>query len=180
MSARSMEGLGPSPEPNYLHVDLGKTEDGRVHPWHFYDYDSNLQIPVFEQSLTGRLAEIKMKKGVFQQKEHFKIMFKIISGRTTWYIRSGVETTFTRGVILCLQKINGGLKEMPELLIHAKPGDTSVYGSVYYAATMDPVLKDWDKDVKLMPIVNEIQQHLGQEPQTIAQMRQEYDDNLRR
>lgn len=179
MSARSMEGLGPSPEPNYLHVDLGKIEEtGQVYPRHFYDPDSDKATPVFEPALTGRLVDIRLRKGVYKGKEFFKAMYKIISGRTTWFIRSGVDTTFSRGILLSLNEIINVLEHKPELIFYAKAGDSAVYGSVYFAETGDIVPKEWDKNAQLLPIVQKIQEALGQEVQTIAQVRQEYEDRI--
>lgn len=180
MTTQSMEGLGPSPEPNYLYVDLGKDEQGRVYPWHFWDPDSNTQTPVYLPALTGRLVDIRLRKNVYKGDELFKVMFKVQAGRTTWFIRSGVETTFSRGVLLSLRDIIPALKKRPELTFYAKAGDESVYGSVYFAETGELVPKEWDKEAQLLPIVQELQEALGVERQTIQQVRQEYDDRQRR
>lgn len=176
MSERSMEGLGPSPEPNYLHVELGKTADGRVFPWHFYDHENDAQIPVFEPALTGILQEIRLKKSVYKGAENFKIMFKLMSGRTVWFIRTGVETTFSRGVLLTLRDIVDHLKAFRPILIYAKPGDEAVYGAVYDPETMEYLPKVWSTEVPLFPIIQELQEALGQIPQTIEQIRKEYED----
>lgn len=175
MPAYSKEGLMHSPEPNYLHVDLGKDDDGVPYPWHLYDYDSDRQIPVYEPALRGRLTEIKIRKGVYKNKEHFKVVFKVVSGATVWFIRTGVETTFARGVLLSLNEISPTFEHNPEFVFYAKPGDTAVYGSVYFAETMDLVPKEWDAEIQLLPIIQSLQAALGQEPQTLEQVRAEYD-----
>lgn len=167
-----LEGLCPSPEPTHIYVELGKTEDGVVHPWHLYDKLSDRATPIFSPCIMGQLFAIELKIQEFQRKENFKIMFKVRSGDRIWFIRSGVETTFTRGIVLALRTLNddqlhGSLK------FYAKPGDTAVYGNIYTIMN-DPVVTEFDKDAKLLPIINELQRRLGQEPQDIKKLQQEF------
>lgn len=167
-----LEGLGPSPEPIYLFVDLGKTPEGDVHPWHMWDAASTKAIPVFQQSLTGRLVSIRLQIKEFQQKQNYKIDFKILSGTRTWILRSGTETIFSRGVLLGLQKVPNFRDFF--IKIHAKPGDTTVYGNVY-DINNNRFEAEWDTDVKLLPIIQELQRKLEQDPQTPASIKADFE-----
>lgn len=179
MQVLSREGLGPSPKPQRLYVDRGEVEgSGEVYGWYALD-DNNVKTPVFEPALTGTIQQLKIVKTVFNNNEILKLDITVHAGRTTWIVRSGVETTFTRGVVLTLAALP------PEALgdeftILAEPADKGVYGSLYNAKTGEWIRKEWDKETKLFPIINKLRELLGAEPQTIEGIRQEYAERQER
>jgi hypothetical protein len=175
MQVLSKEGLGPSPKPQRLYVDRGEVEGTKeVYGWYALD-DNNVKTPVFEPALTGTIQALRIVKTVFNADEILKLDITVHSGRTTWIVRSGVETTFTRGIVLTLAALPAEAMG-DEFVILAEPADKGVYGSLYEAHNGAWIPKEWDKGVKLFPIINRLREVLGEEPQTIEQIRQDYAD----
>lgn len=172
-----LEGLGPSPRPVHLFVDLNKTEAGAVYGWHMFDYTTQTPIYVPDQALTGQLTKIHLKIKEFQNKQNYKIDFFVRAGQRNYVLRSGIETFFTRGVVLQLEKLDN-LGDLPTITILAEPQDTTVRGSVWIGG--EAIWGDWDPDVKLLPKIQELQKRLGQEPQTPESIQKDFNDSKQR
>lgn len=175
MLERDLEGLVPSPEPTHLYVELGKDPDGTVYGWHTYTRVDDKSTPIYSPAVRGILTGITMKQQEFQGKKNLKIDFRVKSGDRVWIIRSGVDTVFTRGVLLALDMIEDLTQP---IVIHAKPADTSVYGNVFLS-NLERVVAEYDAEKKLFPIAQALQGQLGQVPQTMAEIEQEFNDRRR-
>lgn len=163
-------GLGDPPTTVYLYVEASDdTGDGRC-PWHTFNFDTNTKTPIRESALYGYLTEIKLKIKYFKGKEGFKITFRMKTPRE-YVIQSGVETNFTRKLLLCLEQFD----VTQPMCISAEVGDSE---SVVFATLWDIegnlVKAKFDKDRQLLPLVNELQKRLGCPVQTIKQLRDEY------
>lgn len=175
------QGLGPSPKPQRLYVGQGKVEEtGAVYPWYVYDIDTDVSTPVFEPSLTGELVGLKVVKTVYKKEEIMKLDISIKSGKVLWIVRSGVDTVFSRGVLLTLKDMQAEDLLTP-LLLYAEPAsEGSVFGSLYDPDTLKHYPKQWDADAKLFPIITALQETLGYPVQTVDGIRQEYADRQAR
>lgn len=157
-------GLGSSPDPVYLYVGESETEDGEIHPWHMYDHDAKKQIPVKERALTGILSEIRMKMGPeFKGKKPVKLQLRVDTGEQPYVIQSGVETTFTRGVLLALDMTED--LASPLMFVVANGGEKVVFGRVH-KSNGERIKIMWDKERKIFPLVQKLQQRLGHRAQT--------------
>lgn len=158
-------GLGASPDAVYLYVSESVGEDGEVHPWHMYDHDAKKQVPVKERSLTGILSEIRMKMGPeFKGKKPVKLQLRVDTGGQPYVIQSGVETTFTRGVLLALDVVED--LGSPLMFVVANGGEKVVFGRLHRAPGGERIKIMWDKERKIFPLVQKLQQKLGQRAQT--------------
>lgn len=176
MNTIDMEGLCPSPEPQFLYVDLFKGEDGRLAPWHTWDPNSDITTQVYLPTVMGKLMGLKMSIKEFQGKENFKLDIRVQSGNRTWIIRSGVETVFTRGVLLGLT----GVEDLSRpVKIYAQPADTTVLGSVYNENNYRYVVQ-WDDQAKLFPIIQDLQVALHLPKQEMSVIREEFEQRKRR
>lgn len=156
-------GLGGAPDPIYLHVSESIGEDGEVHPWHMWD--GKKQIPVKDRSLTGVLSNIRLKLGPeFKGKRPVKIQLRIDAGSQPYVLQAGVETTFTRGMLLALDMVDD--ISQPLMFVVANGGEKVVFARLHLAANAERVKIMWDKERKLFPLVQKLQQKIGQKPQT--------------
>lgn len=158
-------GLGAPPDPIYLYVSESEDEQGNVHPWHLYDHDAKKQVPVKERALTGILTGVRMKMGPeFKGKAPVKIQLSFDTGEQPYVVQSGVDTTFTRGVLLALELIDDLTR--PLMLVVANGGDKVVFGRIHRGDTKERVKVMWDKERKIFPLAQKIQTKLGGRAQT--------------
>lgn len=153
-------GLGPTPDPIYLYV--GETESDAA-CWYTLDPQNN-QVPVKEPALTGYLAALRVTEKEFKGKPNYKLDILMKADRN-YVIRSGVETSFSRGVLLALEAIVQGAGDIHDpLVIAVQRGDEDkvVFGRVYLAATGERIKAEWDRDCKLLPIIEGVQAALGE------------------
>lgn len=163
MSAEVKMGLGGAPDPIYLHISESVSEDGEVHPWHMWD--GKKQIPVKDRSLTGILSGIRLKLGPeFKGKKPVKLQLKVDTGTQPYVMQAGVETTFARGMLLALDMVDDLSK--PLMFVVANGGEKVVFARLHFAPSGERVKIMWDKERKLFPLVQKLQQKLGQQAQT--------------
>ena len=175
----SMEGLCPSPEPQFLYVELGKDPDRGAYAWHTYDKATNASTPIYQPCLQGRLTGLRLRIKKFKDDRNLKMDMTFQSGGTTWTVRTGVETVFARGVLLGLKEVmrqEGDKALESELKILAEAGETSVFGNVY-SVNGYRYRKEWDGDVRLFPVVQEIQKELGVPVQTMDAINKEFEES---
>lgn len=162
-------GLGEPPTTVYLFVEASDdTGDGRT-PWHTYDFDSEKKIAINKTALYGYLYGIYLKIKEYKGKEGFKIVYQFKTPRK-YFIQSGVETTFSRKLLLSLDLV----KDFSQpLCVSAYVGDSeSVVFSTLWDIQGNIIKAEWDETRKLLPIVQELQKRLGCEVQDIAKLRQ--------
>lgn len=159
-------GLGNAPDPIYLYVAESEDEQGNTQPWHMYDHDAKKQIPVKDRALTGIVTGLRMKLGPeFKGKKPVKLQIQVDAGGQPYVVQSGVETTFTRGVLLALDLVDD--LSRPVTLVVANGGDKVIFGRVHDAESRQRIKVMWDKERKILPLAQKLQQKLGQKPQTV-------------
>lgn len=166
-------GFGYIPVPQYIFV--GGKPDGAEGPdyfWYSLDFNTNKPQPITAQALTGYVTGFRMINKPYKGDDAVKVDISIQADRK-YVIRSGIETIFTRGLLLALE-IFDNLKDIP-VTICVTPGDEKnvIYASVYNATNGEVVKYDWDKSKKLSPIVVKLQKMLGQEAQDIKKVLEE-------
>lgn len=160
-------GLGESPDPVFLFVGESIDEQGAVHPWHLYDHDAKMQIPVKQRALTGTITGLRMCIKTFKDKENVKLDINIMADKP-YVVRSGIDTTFARGVLLGLETVDDFTD--PLTLVVANGGEKVVFGRLH-RANGERIKMAWDKERKLLPLVQKLQKRLFQEPQTWEQVK---------
>jgi len=158
-------GLGAPPDPIYLFVAESVDDDGNPQPWHLFDHDAKKQIPVKERALTGILTGVRMKMGPeFKGKAPVKLQLSFDAGEQPYVVQSGVDTTFTRGVLLALELVDDFSR--PLTLVVANGGDKVVFGRLHRGETKERIKVIWDKERKIFPLAQKIQTKLGQRAQS--------------
>lgn len=166
-------GLGDPPVPVYLYVKLQKTADG-VSCWYTRDHDADVNTPVPQRALTGYLREITMNKQAYKNDVLIKLNFKIQADRL-YVVRTGVTTEFARGAILGLYGVDNFASPV---CLAVQPGDEVVFAAVYQNGERQIV--EANDDVKLFPIIQELQERLGQSSQTMQDLDDEFAARSRR
>jgi len=159
-------GLGESPDPVFLFVGESVDEQGNVYPWHLYDHDQKKQIPVKEKALTGTITGLRMSIKTFKEKQNTKLDINIMADKP-YVIRTGVDTTFARGILLAMEIIDDF--SLPYTLVVANGGEKVVFGRLHRASG-ERIKVIWDKERKLFPLATKLQERLGQRPQTWAEV----------
>lgn len=167
-------GLGDSPDPIYLFVSESVGEDGEIHPWHMFDHDAKKAIPVKDRALTGIITGLRMKMTQFKEKEAVKLQVTIAPpadvGGQPYVVQSGVETTFTRGILLALDLVDDYTQ--PLTLVVANGGEKVVFGRLHRAVSGERIKVMWDKERKIFPLIQQLQKKLGQRPQSWADVQE--------
>ena len=166
-------GFGYIPVPQYIFVGGKDAQtEGPEYLWYSIDFKTNKPLPIFDQALTGYITGIRMINKPYKGDDAVKVDISIQADRK-YVVRSGIETIFTRGLLLALE-IFDNLKDIP-VTICVTPGDEKnvIYASVYDAVNGEVVKFDWDKSKKLSPVVVGIQKQLGQEVQDIKKVLEE-------
>lgn len=151
--------------PVRKYVFIGGSEEGEQNAYGWYSLNadgSKMGIPQF--GLRGKIVALKMIKKEFKGKANYKLDIFINADRP-YAVRSGINTTFTRGLVLALHQYMTDTGEISEpFTIGIKVGETDKvifsnlfsYEDVYCRA-------EWDKEIKLGPLVHDIQKALGQD-----------------
>lgn len=154
-------GLGAPPDRRYLFV--GQDEQDTNSCWYALNHDTKTKIPVPDRALTGYITGLRCREVKTRFGPKWKLDILMDAG-TPFGIRSGLDTTFTRGVVLSLIAIEDEEKLRDALVIVVTPSTDNqkiVFGSVYLARTGQRVKYVWDKDAELVPLIQNLQSVLG-------------------
>jgi hypothetical protein len=128
-------GFCPTPDPlKYLFVATG---DGFL--WYFMDGEKQVAAPT--NSLEGVIKEIRLTNKEYKGKENTKLEILLLSGKTTYCIRTGVETNFAKCFLLAVENIPDLTK--PIILSVAAGEEKVVFCRVWDAATKAQYKSEW-------------------------------------
>lgn len=85
-----------------------------------------------------------------------------------YVIRTGVDTTFARGLLLALELVDDYAAPLTLVAANSDKGEKVVFSRLYRAATNERIKVEWDRDRKLFPLVTRLQARMGMRPQTWA------------
>jgi hypothetical protein len=150
-------GLGDPPIPIYLFVGNG-LEEGKLYSWYKCDSSNgNKTIPVYQRALTGYIKELQVKTKEYKGKENAKLDI-LVSADENYVIRTGLETTFAKSLLLGLLEVDDLTKP---LIIVVTPGEeTVVFCALYDAETKSRIKITWQHDLHWLDIVQEINEAL--------------------
>lgn len=161
--------LGPGQSPDAVYWFVGETKDerGNLYPWYTFDNQAKAQVPVPYPALTGKVTGLRMKLQRFKDKDNVKLDVQVMADRQ-YVIRTGVDTTFARGLLLALELVDDYAAPLTLVAANSDQGEKVVFSRLYRAKTNERVQIVWDRDRKLFPLVTKLQQRMGQKPQTWA------------
>ena len=165
MSEKENEKLGFCDLPILRYIFIGGTEnEGEVKSaWYYLGADSK-QVGIPEFGLRGILTALKIKKTEFKGKANFKLDI-FVQADKPYAIRSGINTTFSRGIVLALYQYltdTGDLSE-PFTFGVQQGEDAKVVFSSLFNHQNTRVKFEWDKECTLGGFVYKIQEALGQD-----------------
>jgi len=161
-------GLQEPPMPVYLFVGEN-TVDGRVSLWYEFDHNKLEPIPVFERALVGTLGNLILHAKEFKGKWAVKLDTVFQTPDQNYVVRAGVETNFVRSLILSLVQVEDFDKPLTLVL---SPGDDGkvIFCAVHYTETNLKIKYEWDPEMRLLPIIQGLQKHLGVNVQKVSML----------
>ncbi|MGB3208674.1 MAG: hypothetical protein WBB28_27105 [Crinalium sp.] len=149
-------GFGEPPMPQYIFI---KNEGKYL--WYFYNADRDEKIPINEKALTGTITGLKLIEKQFKGEEKTKLDI-FVSADQLYALRSGLTTTFSKGLLLALDSLAPQEIKAP-LTISLTPGEeNTVFCGVY--TTSGRIKTEWNPNADWEGIVKKIQKILGYAP----------------
>lgn len=151
-------GLGPFPVPIRLYV--GQETDGTTKcGWYTFDPEKDLKQPIADPSLTGFIKGIILIEKTSKRGDTVKLDITIQADKP-YIVRSGLETLFTRGLLLALDLIESF--DQP-VTIGVVPGteEKTVFARVYHLGAA--VRYEKNDKAQLHPYLMRLAKKLGQE-----------------
>jgi hypothetical protein len=166
----SLIKLGFGPMPGVTYIFVGGEDDAAEHGACWYRLDESKKIPIIERSLTGYLRNIKIVPKPKYKGKPGEVDLKVdfyVEADKQYVIRSGCNTNFSRGIILDLNSIAKEALQSP-LMFTVSPGDEPkiVFGKLFFADGQMKIPREWDSQIQLFPLVQELQKRLNVVAQT--------------
>lgn len=151
--------------PIRKYIFIGGSEEGEQHPYGWYSLNADgTKSGILQFGLRGAIVALKIIKKFYKDKPVYKLDVFINADRP-YAIRSGINTTFTRGFILSLHQylVDTGNIEKPFTIgIKVGESDKVIFSSLFdYEDTYCKA--EWSKEAKLGPLIHEIQTALFQD-----------------
>lgn len=160
----------------FIYVGAEK-EVGEPFNWYVLGEDS-IKIPIYENYLTGYVTGIRVTPKRWKDKPWgYKVDLSLRSDKE-YVIRSGVETSFSKGLVNSLVKVEDLSRP---ICISVVPGTTEA--KVVWCNILDGItgkgifVKGENRAEKLSPLIFDLQARLGVEVQTGASIKQEIADH---
>ena len=153
-------GLCDPPEPTYLYVGNGEFQ-GQQYLWYCFDINSERVHPVFQRGLTGYIRELRVTPKEYKGKDATKLDV-VLSCDRLYIVRSGIETNFSKGLLLALSQINDF--ENPLTIVVAPGEETVIFARLYIATTGERVKTEWNPNAPWLDLIQAINQKLGVSP----------------
>jgi hypothetical protein len=151
-------GLIDLPKTQYLYV--GRQED-KADPSCWYRWKDERASPVSATALRGELVDIQINKTTFKGKDSIKLDLYMKCHSQQYCVRSGIDTMFSRSVLLALNEIEDINAANPIVIgVRASKEDENiVFGSVLIG--QQPIKALWDKDADMMQLAHHLIQKFG-------------------
>lgn len=159
-----VEGFHEPATPEYIFVAGGKDDSGS-YLWHRWDHDKSVAIPVHQTAFTGVLSKIVVFWKLYKNQKNYKMDISFKANGRTYVFRSGVETSFTRGLILALRSMEEPGRPVT-LMVQPGEDEKIVFCQVNFADTQEKIKFEWDSKARLFEIIQMLQDALGQKVQT--------------
>lgn len=161
-------------KPLYIYVGDGDDSDGNF-LWYTFDHAAEKQVGIKEDSLSGYLTELHIFPKKFKGKFNYKLRARFSTGQRNFFIQSGVDTNFSRKLLLSLNKLTEKeLKEPIAIQPQKAMEDKVVFVNVLQQKdnSWQFIKAEWNADIQLFPIIQAVQKLLGQEVQTNEKLKE--------
>ena len=147
-------GLGPSPKPEYLYVSTEHSPVG----WHRWNHAKAEPIRVEDPALTGYIVAVDTVEKEYKGAVNVKVNIHVSCGQRNYVIQSGLTTTFSKGVLGALCRLQPHHFRAP-LTIAVTAGDEGkvVFGDVWNPANGQRIpFKDQPDDHHMNALVEAV------------------------
>jgi hypothetical protein len=148
-------GFLDSTPDTLTYIYVGATENSC---WYFFETETNTKIAIAHKALAGYLEVLKVSTKEFKEKKQQKLDI-LIKGDKRYCVRSGLDTNFSRGLLLALANLSPEHLLKP-IIIAPKLGQDTIFASVFDEAG-SRVKFDWNADTSLLVLVEKINSLLG-------------------
>lgn len=150
-----IQPLGLCSPPTAFYLFVGETGEDCL--WYTLD-GQDKQVPVHDQALHGDLKEVRIIEREFRGRKSDKLEL-VVSADRTYVVRSGLETTWSRGILLALEAAPDLARPL-YFCVRNADNEKVVFSSLYTAAG-ERVLAEWDKERDLKEVVTLLRSRLG-------------------
>lgn len=157
-------GLGDPPVRRFLYIGQDEGDSGAC--WYEYDHERKIKTYVPKRAITGYITGLRLEEhDMGRHGMKWKLDILLDAG-TPYAIRSGLDTVFTRGVVLALASLvdTDNLALLGEALTFVVNPSTEqskiVFGSLFTQAG-NRVKFEWNKDIDIAPLVRHLQDYVG-------------------
>lgn len=150
-------GFCKVPEPIYIYVKKEEI-DGKACLWYQLDHETSKQIGIEHRAIAGYLRDIRVTVKEFKSKENVKLEL-VVNADETYIIRSGIETNFSKSILLALSQISDFSK--PLIFAVQAGNENVVFGRLYDAEIKQRISSEWNSNADFYGIINKIENALG-------------------
>jgi hypothetical protein len=144
-------GLVELPRTQYLYVGR---EGGKDDTSCWYRRKDDQNILVHSDGLAGYLIGLESHTTTYKDEDKIKLRILMRCGSQTYCIQSGMNSVFSRGILLGLNEI----EDIPSVItIGVRPSkeeEKVVFGSLFL--NQQPVRTTWDKSIDCLTLFNSI------------------------
>lgn len=144
-------GLIDLPQTQYLYV--GRQED-KTDPSCWYRWKDGKAYPVSATGLRGELFNIETNTTTFKNKDSIKLDLYFKCHSQQYCVRSGIDTMFSRSVLLALNEIVELMSPITIGVRASKEDENIVFGSVLIGQQV--VKAAWDKEINTMQLIQKL------------------------
>ncbi len=159
--ARSLEAkngsapvLGLTDRPALQHLYVGQKGDNSC----WYRWKDEKAHPITANALAGYLVDLKTEATTYEGKTELKLRIYMKCGSVGYCIQAGLDTVFSRGVLLALAQLTA-VDLLNPIMITVRASDqkqTVVFGNVLIDG--QSVKSEWDENVSCLNLFHSIAQ----------------------
>lgn len=151
---RPEAGFGSPPIPTYIFVGESDDVDSS---WYELDFETKKKIPIKQEALWCTITGLKLVKKIWRDEPVIKLDISVMADKK-YVIRSSVDTLFSRGFLLAAQTLDD-FEEMICIVVSKGDQQNAIFCRLFYT-NGSRVKAEWNKDIKLLPIIQNLQRRL--------------------
>lgn len=143
--------MGFTKPPNQAYDKILFVNNCQGYPWSWLD-----NVPCKEPALEGKVVGLQIRRSEYKDKVSEKLHLLIKDDEFTYCIRNGLETVFSRGLLLSLRVC---LSQQADCQIIISPKVSDRDSRVIFCnlwANKQRIKIDWDKDINLYSLAQEL------------------------
>ena len=143
--------MGFTKPPNQAYDKILFVNNCQGYPWSWLD-----NVPCKELALEGKVVGLQIRQSEYKDKVSKKLHLLLQDDEVTYCIRNGLETVFSRGLLLSLRVC---LSQQADCQIIISPKVSERDSRVIFCnlwANKQRIKIDWDKDINLYSLAQEL------------------------